>query len=277
MEDTNMQALRLLVTAGLLGCLNGALSAQEQPPQAWSASLGVGAIAFPSYPGSDEYRLLPVPLAQVSYRNRVYLGPSTAGPGGAVGGYLLQSPRVGLAAELAVQDDRPATRADALAGMEDRSLLATAGVSLTIRSGAVETVLGASQGLNDGGGLVATVRVGMSRMTGRFLTTVGVTGAVADARQMRREFGVTASEARRRQVLIDSGDDRLGPADAGAYTPSAGLRHLGASLSLAFMASRRWTILCFGGVDRLGGEPSASPLVRRRAQVSGGLGLGYRL
>jgi outer membrane scaffolding protein for murein synthesis (MipA/OmpV family) len=35
-------------------------------------------------------------------------------------------------------------------------------------------------------------------------------------------------------------------------------------------------VLGFGGLDWLGDQAAASPLVRRREQVSGGIGLGYR-
>jgi outer membrane scaffolding protein for murein synthesis (MipA/OmpV family) len=42
------------------------------------------------------------------------------------------------------------------------------------------------------------------------------------------------------------------------------------------MISPRWSLVGFGGVDRLSDEASASPLVRQREQLSGGVGLGYR-
>jgi outer membrane scaffolding protein for murein synthesis (MipA/OmpV family) len=43
-----------------------------------------------------------------------------------------------------------------------------------------------------------------------------------------------------------------------------------------YILSPRWALLGFGGVDRLSDEAAASPLVRRREQVTGGIGLGYR-
>jgi outer membrane scaffolding protein for murein synthesis (MipA/OmpV family) len=69
--------------------------------------------------------VIPYPLANVSYRDRVYLGPSTTGVGFALGAYPLQTSR----GRLAVAD-----RADALAGMDDRDLVATAGASLSYRT-----------------------------------------------------------------------------------------------------------------------------------------------
>jgi outer membrane scaffolding protein for murein synthesis (MipA/OmpV family) len=95
---------------------------------------------------------------------------------------------------------------------------------------------------------------------------------------MRREFGVTELEATRRQALIAAGDDRLDPDDGLSYRPDGGLRHVGASLSIMYPMSQRWSLIGFGGVDRLSNEAAAdSPLVRRREQFTAGLGLGYRL
>jgi outer membrane scaffolding protein for murein synthesis (MipA/OmpV family) len=161
--------------------------------------------------------------------------------------------------------------------MDDRDVVAALGTTLTYRVGPLEAALGVVQGLNDGAGFLGTGRVSVSQVLGHLVIRVGAGATLADARQMRREFGVTDSEARRRQSLIDAGDDRL-RADAGrAYRPSGGLRHLGAAFLLGYLFSDRWSLLGFGGVDRLGGEAVGSPLVRREEQFSVGVGLGRQL
>jgi outer membrane scaffolding protein for murein synthesis (MipA/OmpV family) len=218
-----------------------------------------------------------MPLAQVTFRDRVFLGPSSTGVGGALGGYLVRAPRVRLVAELGVQDERPASRADALAGMDDRDVAATVGTTVTYRMGPMEGALGVARGLNDGAGLLGTGRLSVSRMLGPLVITAGAGATLADARQMRREFGVTDGEAERRWSLIDAGDDRLQADEGGAYRPSGGLRQVEVSFMLGYMVSDRWSLLGFGGVARLGGEAEGSPLVRRREQFSVGIGLGRRL
>jgi hypothetical protein len=45
----------------------------------------------------------------------------------------------------------------------------------------------------------------------------------------------------------------------------------------AYLLNRRWSLVGFGGLDPLSDGATASPLVRRREQFSGGLGLGYQL
>jgi outer membrane scaffolding protein for murein synthesis (MipA/OmpV family) len=137
------------------------LDAQEQqppPPSAWNVTLGAAAVVVPRYPGSDEYRGLPLPLTQVIYDNRVYLGPSAGGgAGGAVGVYAIRTPRLGVAAEVGIQDSRPASRADAL----------------SYRTGMAEWSVGATRGLNDGAGFLGTARVSISRRFARLIAGAG--------------------------------------------------------------------------------------------------------
>ena len=94
---------------------------------------------------------------------------------------------------------------------------------------------------------------------------------------MRREFGVTETEAARRQALIDDGDDRLEADEGVAYRPGASLRSVGPSLTAIVLLSPRWSLIGFGGADYLIGDAADSPLVRRKTNLSGGIGIGYRL
>jgi outer membrane scaffolding protein for murein synthesis (MipA/OmpV family) len=271
------------VRSTLIGVLAIALSdelaAQQRPASSpAAATIGAAAVIVPEYPGSDQYRVLPFPMAQVALGSHSsYLAPSTTGLGIALGAYALRTPRLSLAGEVGVQDSRPASRVEALAGTDDRDRVATVGASLGYRAGPAEARVGVSQGLNDDAGFLGSARVAFTRPFGRLIATAGVGATFADGRQMRREFGVTELEASRRQALIDTGDDRLDFDDGLAYSPDGGLRHVGASLSLMYPVSQRWSLIGFGGVDRLSDEAADSPLVRRREQFMGGLGLGFRL
>ncbi len=249
--------------------------AQATVPE-WSVSVGAMAFAFPSYPGSDEYRVVPFPLVDARFRDRVYLGPSSTGIGFALGAYPIQSSRWRIAVELGGQDSRPADRADALAGMEDRDLVATAGVSLSYRSGPFEGIVAVSQGLNDGAGLIQTTRVVYYRPVGKVILGAAAGAALANGKQMRREFGITDADAARRQALADAGDGRLKPGDAQAYSPDGGLRHLGLGVSLIYPFASRWSLVGLAGMEWLADEAANSPLVRHREQFAGGVGVGYR-
>ncbi len=254
---------------------DGAQDSQVSPPD-WNVSVGAMVFTYPSYPGSDEYRVVPFPLVNASFRDRVYLGPSSTGIGFALGAYPIKSSHTRLAVELGGQDGRPASRADALAGMDDRDAVATAGVSLSYRAGAFEGIVAVSQGLNDGAGLIQTTRLVYSRPLGKVILVAAAGAALANGRQMRREFGITDAEAARRQALADAGDGRLESDDGRAYTPNGGLRHLGAGVSLIYPVSPRWSLIGLAGMEWLADEAAKSPLVRRREQFAGGVGVGYR-
>ncbi len=269
--------MRLGLVATLTVLLTSGLEAQERPRSSWTIRAGAVTLLLPRYPGSDEHRLLPFPLLDVWFRDRVFLGPSTTGMGYALGVYGIRTRRLGLSFEAGGQDSRPASRADALAGLDDRDGVFTLGASLTWRAGLFEAGVAATRGINDGAGSLARARLSYSRFLGPLLISASTTVAVADSRQMGREFGVSETEASRRRALIDAGDDRLRPGDGRAYDPDAGLRHVGGSVSMLYLLSRRWSLLGFGNVERFGDKPAGSPLVRRREQLTVGLGISYQL
>src|SRR5262249_41225383 len=130
------------------------LVAQATPPHSdWSITLGGGAMVVPRYPGSEQYQIWPMPMSQVTYRDRGYLGPSTVGPPGVgLGTYVVRSGAFRMTAEAGLGANRRAGRADALAGMDDRDFLATAGTSLTYDPGPVHGTIALARGLNDHAG-----------------------------------------------------------------------------------------------------------------------------
>lgn len=265
---------RAIVTLSILSAQAVAQEAYRRP--AWQVTVGAMGIASPRYPGSDEWRLLGFPMLQVTFRGRFFLGPTPGGPGFGFGARLLQTGGLGLAADVGISDSRPASRDAALTGMDDRDVLATVSASLIYRTEPIELALRVARGVNDGGGLLATTSVSLSQRFGRLAVAVGAGVTLADARQMRRDFGITPVEAARRQVLIDAGDPRLDPGDATEYQPGAGLRQFGGSLSVRYAMSQRWSLFGFGGVDWLSDRATESALVRRRAQASMGLGIGFQ-
>jgi MipA family protein len=244
----------------------------------WEGSIGGVVVATPQYPGSEEYRILPVPIVRITYKGRLFFGPSQTGLGGGIGAYALRTSRLSVAVETGVQDRRPAGRADALAGMEDRPIVASVGATATYRHGPIQAVVGVAKGLNDDAGVLGLVQLSMTRrIRPRLLATVTGSAMFADQKQMLRDFGVTDIEARRRQALIAAGDPRLAPDSGAAYLPeTGGLRQAGASVFLVYVLSPRWSAIATAGVDGLSDTAAASPIVRSRAQATVGTGLVWR-
>jgi outer membrane scaffolding protein for murein synthesis (MipA/OmpV family) len=274
-----MSRVKSLIAAALLGFTPELLAAQEETPRprAWDVTVGAVTLVMPEYAGADEYRILPIPVAKISYRERLYLGPSTTGLGFGAGINMIRAGSLTVSGEVTVLDSRSPDRANALAGMNDQEMAIGAGLGLTWRAGAWTFGVGGAQGLNDGAGLIGTASLGYTKMFGRaLLLTTSANLTAANQKQMRREFGVTPVEAARRQDLIDSGDGRLEADEGTVYRPSAGLRSVGPSMTAIVILSPKWSLLGFGGADFLLNEAKESPLVRRTTSVSGGLGIGYR-
>jgi len=276
MRTASMMLLTALIAApGLMAQDRGTPEAAKPP--VWEISLGAGAVVTPSYAGAEESRLMPIPITQITWRGRVYLGSSATGQGAGLGAYIIRSRHFQMAAEAGFLYDRPADRADALAGMEDRDLVGTASVALAYSLGPIQATIGATHGLNDNAGTLGTAGLSFTQALGeRTSATLGAGATFADRRQMRWDFGVTRTEAARRQALIDQGDDRLHADEGRPYSPDAGLRNLSASLSVMQGISDHWALFGFGSFEWLSDEAEKSPLVRKREQFSGGAGLGYR-
>jgi MipA family protein len=284
--------MRFVTVVGLLG-LSGALAAQEpgtsaspqtaspaprEPaPPAFTVTLGAGVFAGPKYAGSDETRVLPLPIVGVDYKNRVFLGASPSGVGAGIGVNLIRGRRVTLTVGLGGSEPRPENRADALAGMDDRRLGFTAVSGLNYQLGPLSAGIVFSAGLRDNAGVTGTGNLGLTLpVTRRMFLGLGGNVTMANRDAMFFEFGITPAQAQRRADLITGGDRRLQPGDGAAYAPAAGVRDVGGTATLAYMLSRKWSLFGFGAVSRLSDEAARSSLVRRRSAWTTGAGITVR-
>lgn len=282
--------MRVGISLLILGCIVGSLTAQEPgsntPPESAAAgarepgpptftlTLGAGVFAGPKYTGSDEMRVLPLPIIGVDYKNRIFLGATSSGVGAGIGVNVIKSKHLTLTAGLGGSESRPEDRADALAGMDDRRLGFSAVTGLNYQTGPLSAGFVFSAGLRDNAGLIGTGTLGLTLpVTPRTFLSLGGNITVANRDAMFFEFGITPVEAQRRSDLITAGDSRLRPSDGSAYSPGAGVRDMGATTSLAYLLSPRWSLFGFGGVTRLSDEAARSSLVRRRTGWMTGAGI----
>jgi len=80
-------ALALLLTPGL--------AAAAEPGDPWQVALGAGLSTRPQYPGSDDTRLQPLPIFDISYRNRWFLRSSDG-----LGAYLVRGENCWISASV---------------------------------------------------------------------------------------------------------------------------------------------------------------------------------
>ena len=269
----------VLFTFATLGAAAGTAGAQDAATssrQSLSGIVGAGVAAVPKYPGSDEYRMLPVPVVQLEYRGRAYLGGSKTSMMPGVGVYLVRTPAltwdVGLSGDIA----RPESRGDALAGMGRRSAASFATTGVAYRLGFAMAIAGVGVGLGNDEGSYGSVGVGTELpLARRWVGGISTGVTFADARNMAFEFGVTSEQSATRQTLRAAGDPRLRGIDVSAYAPGAGLKDVRGTASLAYLLTQRSRVQLFAQGTRLSGEAARSPLVRARTGVVTGAVFAY--
>jgi outer membrane scaffolding protein for murein synthesis (MipA/OmpV family) len=255
------------------------LKAQDvhQRPANWSGSLGGAVITFPAYPGSDEYLVLPTPVFSVEYKGRIFLDPISSGIDGALGAYVVRTPRWGWAVTTGVSDARSESRADALAGMGDRGIGFNLGTSVSYHYGMLQMSGRVLRGFNEDAGWTGTLSAGLGGLLGyKWFVSLGANATFADAEQMQYHFGIDANQALRRQALIEANDPRLRADEVGPYSADAGLQSVGLSGSVGYLLSRHWMAIGYLSMNRLQGDAARSPLVRQRESLVSAFGLAYR-
>lgn len=241
--------------------------AQDDRPAAWSFTLGAGAMYAPDYEGSDDYEVSPVPVVEVSWRDRVWL-TTTDGVG------LFASPfkSENLRLDLGIQYEfgRSEDDNDALKGLGDLEGGATGVVRLGYEIGDIAFGLEVARDISgdrDGLAVTAEAEYGIELFSGRGWLSVTPHLTWANDEYMGNTFGITAAQASRSAR-------GYAPYDAGA-----GFKDAGVAVGLSYQITD--SIQVVGQIDygRMLGDAADSPLVDREGsadQVSGLLGLSYR-
>lgn len=268
-----------LLALAALAAAPGAVRAQETATPStpgWTGVVGAGVVTLPKYEGSDEYRVLPLPILQLEYRGRFYLGGSQNSVAPGIGAFLVRTPTLTVDVGLSGSESRPESRGDALAGMGKRSAASFATTSVAWRRGIVMANAGVVVGLGRDEGSYGTVGLASELPLARRWIMGASTGVTfADARNMAFDFGVTSEQSAARQALLAAGDPRLAGIDASAYSPDAGIKEARGGASLAYLLTPRSRLVLFAQGTRLSNEAARSPLVRTRTGVASGVALGY--
>jgi outer membrane scaffolding protein for murein synthesis (MipA/OmpV family) len=260
---------RILLAAALCATLAAtavSAAAQDDPPAEWSFTLGAGAMYAPDYEGSDEYEVSPVPLIDVSWRDRVRLTTIDG-----IGLFASPLKMESLSLDLGVQYEfgRSDDDNDALKGLGDLDGGAVGVVRLGYEIGDIGLALEIARDISgDRNGLAATAEAeyGIDLFSGRGWFSVTPHLTWADGEYMDNSFGITKAQAER---------------SARGYAPydaEAGFKDAGIALGLAYRITD--SIQVMGQIDyaRLLGDAADSPLVGREGsadQVSGVLGVSY--
>jgi outer membrane scaffolding protein for murein synthesis (MipA/OmpV family) len=255
------------------------VSAGAQEPRApvVTGQVGVLVLALPSYPGASERWVLPVPFVDLRVARRIYVGDGLGGLSAGAGLYLVERDGFYWTADLALTSDRPEDRTEALAGMGDRGFGVFGGSTIGYRIGPVEASASVGLGLEKEMGLMGAATLSAAGpLGGRWFGQAGTTAVFGDCANLRWDFGVSGTQAARREELLAGGTPGLEPGDDVAYAPECGLRELRASAVLGYALTQRLSILGTGTGVRLENGAAESPLTRERNTWEAGLGLAWR-
>jgi MipA family protein len=242
----------------------------------YSSNIGVATVAMPTYMGSNRYRVRVVPIFQLEFRQRFYLGASHGGTGIGTGAYLVRNSAFSWAAEVTGDQERKESFGDGLAGMGKRGGATYAATHVSYQLGFITAGAGVGVGLGSGEGSWSVLKLDTKHQVGaRWIAGLSTGATFSNGENMAFDFGVTPEQAVSRQALIDGGDSRLSANEGRAYTPEAGLKQMHLSTSLGYLLTNRMTAMAFATGTRLGQEAADSPLTRQRNGVTAGMGIAY--
>ena len=242
----------------------------------WHGAIGAVAGSLGSYYGSDGRRALGTPLVGLAYKERVLFGTTTtSGLGGGLE-LMLRRGVVGASVGLTGVESRPEDRADALAGMDDRSGALFGTVGLVARGGPAKLSATTAVGFDRDAGVSQTLGLLVERaIAPRFAASVGGIVTFADHKNMMFDFGITDEQAARRRELIGSGDTRLRAGDTTTFVPKGGLKEMRGTIRLTYAIHGPWLATALMSVGQLPDRATESPLARERRAVTTAVGITY--
>ncbi|VXC69057.1 Structural protein MipA [Burkholderia sp. 8Y] len=238
-----------------------ACPAHADEPQAtsdWKVSIGPGLYVFPKYPGSATLQVLPFPVQDISWKERIFSqGPDVLGVNALRG----ENYHVGASLSFDFQS-RKASDDARLKGLPDvhygpklRLFADYTWWAFTGAAAVYQDIAGTGQGLT------AMTDLLMSAPLGKLLVTVGPGVTWANAAYTRTFFGVNAQES------AASGLPQ--------YATRSGLRDVHLSLNATYAMNPHWSADVAAGIGRLEKYAGGSPITERRLDVNGMASLSY--
>lgn len=242
-------------------------AAPDNAKKDWNIQLGAGALYQPEYEGSDKYKISPLPMVMINYRDLVFL----RGPMLGVNAITWRGPgpndKLQIGPMARYQFGRDEDDSDDLRGMGDIDAAVELGGFITYSTGpwsAGVTLFQDVSGSHDG--LTAKFSAG-NRMplAPRLMLRSEISATWADDDYTESFFGVTSTQSTRSGMP--------------EYHPQGGFKDAGISLDLDYNLTENWGITGRVGYKRLLGDAADSPLVEDRGsanQLSTGLFVSYK-
>jgi outer membrane protein len=240
--------------------------AQSIDDDAWHFNVGMGVIAQPKYPGSNETRTGAMPVFNAT-KGRFQIG-ALAGAGVPLGvSYTLikEGPwRLGLSIGTGLGNSRTVNEGTDLSSLGEIKQTTLGAVSGSYSVGAVSTsasIIRDIGGHQQGTRALVDVMFSSSAMD-KWVLSVGPGITLMDSQYAQTYYGVTAAQT------ASSGYS--------TYSAAAGINALRFGASANYEISREWSLSGKLGVTKLQGDAAKSPTAKNEVQASYGLFANYR-
>lgn len=236
------------------------LRAGFDPEDDWHVMLGAGGLYAPDYLGSDDYELLPLPLFDIRYRDRLFLSSRDG-----LGANLLPSGslRAGPVLKYRHRRDQDDNRALRGLGNVDAAGEAGAFVHYDLRPFSMGAEI--RQGFGGHDGVVSDFFVAWSTLLGeRTQLTLGPSATIASSDFTETYFSINGAQAARSGYQPHNAD--------GAFLS------YGLNATVTYQLSEGWALGGYAGVGRIEGDAADSPIVDQAGsatQARVGVSLGY--
>jgi MipA family protein len=252
--------IRCIALAMTSICAMSAAHADEPPSNSdWKFAIGPGMYVFPKFPGSSQLQVLPFPVQDISWKDRVFSqGPDVLGVN------VLRGENYHLGASVSFDfQSRNASDDPRLKGLPDvhygpkLRLFGDYTYWAFTGAAAVYQDIGGT-----GQGLIAMADLYMSVPIGKLLVSAGPGLTWANATYTRTLFGVSQQES------VASGLPR--------YDTGSGLRDVHFNVSATYQITPHWSANVAAVVGRLQRYAAGSPITERRLDLNGTASVMYR-
>lgn len=271
-----MSARRFLPALGLLAAVAAGPAAAQDIPWSiwtlddltalmprlddndWDTRIGVGIGLMPKYEGAKKYRAMPLPLIDLTWRDRVYLNPVNG-----AGVYLVNTPNIDLGVGVTYRFGRDQDDGPRLKGLGDVSGGLAARIFAAYWAGPFSVYANATSDF--GGRQSATGEVGalgLLPLSEKFALRATAFATWADNRNMETFYGVTATQSAKSGLA--------------QFSAKGGVKRADAAIALNYQINQAWSLDVSVGTGYLLGDAADSPVTERRWQPLGTAFISYR-
>lgn len=259
-------ALILSVVSGIAVAQAPARS-QPQSGGDWQVAAGAIVGVRPAYEGAEKYAVMPFPLIDAIWRDRVFLSTQNG-----IGAWAYRRNGFSVGGALNYEFGRAESldRSE-LDGLGDVDGAAQARLLLEYRTGPLRLDATLARALGGSDGTTARLGAGFDfPLTEKLRLTPGIAAVWADDNYMESYFGVTAAQAAQSRARLGAAAGKT------AFDAKSGLKNVDLSLMAQYSLTPKWSLRGGGGVQFLLGDAADSPISKRDAAPFASFGLAYR-